>query len=241
VLQSDDPVAAGTAAIGRFFVGDTSLGETLTKVAELARDALSADMAGITLLVGGKLDTAVFTDPTAPEIDVWQYETTGRGPCRDAFHEQTVFRIDDTAHEQRWPQFVTAARRFGIVSTLSIPLTRTGSPLGALNLYARRPSAFVVDDELAVTLAGQAAVVLANAHVLHTSRELNENLNQALVSRRTIDYAIGILMSTGGRTPEEAFEMLVRASQRENRKLRAIAADIVAAAQVRRHDDVAPS
>lgn len=82
-------------------------------------------------------------------------------------------------------------------------------------------------------LATQAAIVLANAHALHDARQLNDNLNQALTSRRTIDYAIGLLMSIGGRTPEDAFEVLVRASQRQNRKLREIAGDIVAAAQSR--------
>jgi AmiR/NasT family two-component response regulator len=34
-------------------------------------------------------------------------------------------------------------------------------------------------------------------------------------------------MARGGRTAEETFQLLVRASQRENRKLRDIAADIV--------------
>ena len=34
-------------------------------------------------------------------------------------------------------------------------------------------------------------------------------------------------MAGGGRSPDEAFQVLVRASQRENRKLRDIAAEIV--------------
>jgi hypothetical protein len=42
------------AALSRFFVGDDTLAETLTKVSELARDALGADMAGITLMVGDR-------------------------------------------------------------------------------------------------------------------------------------------------------------------------------------------
>jgi AmiR/NasT family two-component response regulator len=38
-------------------------------------------------------------------------------------------------------------------------------------------------------------------------------------------------MASGGRSPEEAFQILARASQRENRKLRDIAADIVQRAE----------
>ena len=93
--------------------------------------------------------------------------------------------------------------------------------LGALNLYSRQPSAF--NDEIASrasTFAAHAAIMLANAQVYWDARQLNENLSQATRSRATIDQAVGILMAHGGRSPDEAFQLLVRASQRENRKLR---------------------
>jgi AmiR/NasT family two-component response regulator len=46
-------------------------------------------------------------------------------------------------------------------------------------------------------------------------------------SRSTIDYAIGILLANGATTPDDAFQILVRASQRENRTLRDIAREMV--------------
>jgi AmiR/NasT family two-component response regulator len=49
-------------------------------------------------------------------------------------------------------------------------------------------------------------------------------------SRAVIDQAIGVLLADGGRTPEAAFQLLVEVSQRENRKLRDVAAGIVARA-----------
>ena len=63
---------------------------------------------------------------------------------------------------------------------------------------------------------------------------MNENLNQAMQSRATIDHAVGIVMATGGKTSKEAFQVLVRASQRENRKLREIAEEIVARVEASR-------
>jgi GAF domain-containing protein len=232
-VPTEDPVREGIDALARFFVGVDTLGDTLTKVSELACVALSADMAGITMMVGGRPGTGVFTDPVAPQIDTEQYRT-GRGPCLDAFHDQVPYRIDDTATEKRWPEFVARASAAGIITTLSLPLAGPDEPLGALNLYSRHSGRFgEKETRQAEMLAAQAAIVLANANAVHDARQLNENLNQALTSRRTIDYAIGLLMSTGGRTPEDAFELLVRASQRENRKLRDIAGDIVAAVQKR--------
>ncbi len=60
------------------------------------------------------------------------------------------------------------------------------------------------------------------------ARQLSENLSQAIETRETISQAVGILMAAGGRSPKDAFQILVNASQRENRKVRDIAEEIVA-------------
>ena len=49
------------------------------------------------------------------------------------------------------------------------------------------------------------------------------HLQQALRSQPVIEQAKGLLMAQHGCTPDEAFAMLMQASQRENRKLRDIA------------------
>jgi AmiR/NasT family two-component response regulator len=69
------------------------------------------------------------------------------------------------------------------------------------------------------------------------AHQLSENLDQAMQSRSAIDQAVGVMPSGGGHTPEEAFQMLVRASQRENRKLREIAEEIVQSAVDRKSSD----
>jgi GAF domain-containing protein len=220
-------------ALARFFVDDGTLGDTLKEVAELACKVTPADMAGITMLVEGTPRTGVFTDPEAPDIDRAQYHS-GQGPCLDAFRNGEVYRIDSTAEDDRWPDFARDAAAHGIASTLSIPIVARGEGLGALNLYSRQPAAF--DEEIASrvsTFAAHAAIVLANVQVYWDARQLSENLNQAMRSRATIDHAVGILMAHGGRSAEAAFQLLVRASQRENRKLREVASEIVERAALR--------
>lgn len=222
-----DPIASGFLALAEFLVDDGTLSDTLCRVAELVCQAAPADMASLTLLIDGRPATAVSTDATAAEIDQGQY-VSGDGPCVDAFGHRQVNRIDSTTDEARWPEFCRGAAAQGITSTLSLPIVARGEALAALNLYSRRPAAFGDGDAARLDpFVRQAAVVLANARVFSDARELNENLNQALASRATIDYAIGLVMARGGRSPEEAFDVLVRASQRENRKLRDIAADMV--------------
>ena len=64
------------------------------------------------------------------------------------------------------------------------------------------------------------------------ARALSEQLTQALESRLVIERAKGLLMS-GGITSDQAFDLLRKVSQRENRKLRDVAAQVIDAAERR--------
>jgi len=233
MAEARDTASAALAALTQYFVDEETLGQTLERVSQLACQAAPADMAGITLLVEGRPRTGVFTDPEAPTIDEAQY-ATGQGPCLDAFEHGVVNRIDDTATDARWPEFCATCVAHGVRSTLSLPVAARGTPVAALNLYSRRLSAFdEATVERTMAFAGHAAVVLANAQVYWDARSLGENLQRAMASRAVIDCAIGIIMATGNQSRDDAFEVLVRASQRENRKLRDIANDMVAATEQR--------
>lgn len=54
-----------------------------------------------------------------------------------------------------------------------------------------------------------------------------DNLRRALDTRDVIGMAKGIIIARKGCRPEEAFEVLSRASQRENRKLADLARQVV--------------
>jgi GAF domain-containing protein len=214
-------------ALTQFFVNEGTLGDTLLRVSEMACVITSAKYAGITMMVEGSPSTAVFTNTEAPEIDEAQYRS-GEGPCMYAFRDQKIYRIDSTLDDERWPEFAQRAAAHGIRSTLSVPLAARGQSIGALNFYAETLGAFTEAHEHgAQHFADQASIALANAQVYWDARQLSENLSQAIASRETISQAVGILIAVGGRSPDEAFQMLVRASQRENRKVREIAQDIV--------------
>jgi GAF domain-containing protein len=214
--------------MSRFFVGDATLEETLQQVSDLACQAVeTADMVGLTMLVEGRAKTAVFTDEDALDIDSAQYDT-GHGPCLDAFRHQQVYRIDDMEKDTLWPAFSEAAAARGVQSSMSVPLQARHEGVGALNFYSRSSPHFT-DDDVAVGLqfAAHAAIVLANSQAYWDAHQLSEDLLQAMKSRAAIEQAKGILMGAQRCTADEAFQILVRASQRENRKLREIAEEIV--------------
>ena len=225
--DEQDAIRESLRALTQFFVNDGTLGDTLLRVSEMACSITPAKYAGITMIVEGSTRTGVFTHPEAPEIDEAQYEK-GDGPCISAFHNQQTYRIDSTSEDDRWPEFAKTALAHGIHSTLSVPLRARGDALGALNLYADSPAAFNDDHERIVhAFADQASIALANAQVYWDARQLSQNLTEAMKTRETISQAVGILMARGGRSPDDAFKMLSSASQRENRKVRDIAEQIV--------------
>lgn len=219
---------AAVAALTNYFVGDQTLGETLHQIAKLTVQAVPAtDHVGITMLVGDKLTTSVFTHPEVPEIDRAQYRS-GEGPCVDAYRTGTPTMIESTLEQGRWQEFRDSAARHGVFSTLSLPLIGQAGPIGALNLYAEVEHGFSAEDQrVAELFATQAAFVLANAQAYWDVRTLSENLEQAMVSRAVIEQAKGVIMATMRCDEDDAFAILKTQSQAQNIKVRDIAEGIV--------------
>jgi len=229
--MSSDVRAQALNAMSRFLVADRSMSEMLLRVSEITTEAMpKAELAGISMLNDqGRPTTAVFTDEAAPEIDAGQY-ASGHGPCLDAWRLGKVVRIDvmDDATAE-YPEFARLAMEHGVQSTISLPLIAGDRGVGALNLYARVENGFSTDDEaIGLELATAAAIVLANATAYWEAAELGEQLAQAMASRAVIEQAKGMLMAQSPElTPDAAFDLLRRASQRENLKLRDIAQRMV--------------
>jgi transcriptional regulator with GAF, ATPase, and Fis domain len=135
--------------------------------------------------------------------------------------------IDTT--EDVYTAFVAACRDHQVRSTLSMPVMSGDVSMEALNRYAREADAFDDDAEaVGADLAGAAGSVLANVSAYWTTFELNQNLNEAMRTRAVIEQAKGMLMAQSGNlNADAAFELLRKASQRENVKLRDIAQRIV--------------
>jgi len=139
-----------------------------------------------------------------------------------------VFRIDDVEKDRQWPSFSAAAAAHGVGSVLSVPLVARHEGVGALNFYSRSQAAFSdADVKAALQFAAYAGIVLANSQAYWDAHQLGQDMAEAMKSRATIEQAKGILMAVQRCSADEAFQILVRASQRENRKLREIAEELV--------------
>lgn len=222
------------AQLAGIVLAHETLNSVLSKVAELTKKVIpAADEVSLTLVRQGRAETAAYTGEMAMQADERQYGLDG-GPCLDAARGGELIYISDMQTEHRWPHYAPEAARVGVGSSLSIPLPIQEDLLGALNIYSRSAEAFQERDvEAGEAFAAYAAVAVGNANTFASTAETAEQLRTAMASRATIEQAKGIVMARGGISPEEAFAILVRASQRENRRLRDLATDLVEKAQQR--------
>jgi GAF domain-containing protein len=172
--------------------------------------------AGLNLFVHGKFMPQVVFGAAPPELDRLQQQL-GDGPCIAASRDQLVVHLRDVSADARWPEFAVRADLLGVRSMLCVPLWIDDSRLGSLSLYADVPDAFGEHEaRVAALLATHAALVIADARRV-------ENLRVALETRDVIGQAKGILMERHRVTSEQAFQLLVAASQHANKKLSEIA------------------
>jgi len=222
------------AELGRIFLGSQPLGEVLETVADLARRTIhGATQVSVTLLEqdGSNARSVAFTGDLAIDLDERQYEK-GFGPCLDAAEAGTTIRIADTSTEDIYPDFAAVCKKRGVSSTLSVGLPVPQRSIGAINIYLKDNVELEEQDiHVAQTFASYAAVALANAALYTSTADLAEQMEMAMQSRAAIEQAKGIIMGAEGCTGEEAFHILAKQSQRQNRKLRVVAEELVANAQ----------
>ncbi len=216
---------ADISAMVQALYSSNDLDETLSRVVSCAVDELAAcDFASVTTIENGRPVTRASTHEIALAADALQY-AEGEGPCLDAATRERWVLTPDVLKDSRWPRFSSRlAAELSVHSMLAARLCVESSPersLGSLNLYSSRRGAF--DDE-----QRDLGLILASvASVAGDAARTQTQLQAAIQTRSVIGEAIGILRVQSNLSSEAAFEVLSRASQRMNIKLRDVAAEIV--------------
>lgn len=215
----------GLADLARDLQGEATSAGTFDHVVKAALQSFPG-ASSVSVSTSSKqvpLRTEASTDALAARGDQLQHELS-QGPCLDAAIADDVVRSDDLAQEGRWPRWsAQVVEELGARSMLCLRLFTADHSFGALNLYATTPHAFTDDDvALAEVFVAHCTVAIAQAQEV-------DNLRLALDSRTAIANAVGMLMKEHRLTATGAFEVLVRHSSRQNRKVVDIAADLIRA------------
>jgi GAF domain-containing protein len=229
---SSPPISAAEALehLGSLSLRKVSMEYLLQTVAELTKAVMPGNPeASVTLLVKDHPTTVATTGQLALDLDEKQYER-GHGPCLHAARTGELTEIADMRTDARWPDYSPRAAESGALSSLSVPLAIDDDEqvTGAINIYAREPSAFDEASRTAATRFGPyAAVAAGDLHAFQSVRARADNLQAALATRGVIDQAKGILMDRHKLTADQAFQVLAQMSMKTNRKLYAIADELV--------------
>ncbi|MFG3080484.1 ANTAR domain-containing protein [Streptomyces parvulus] len=192
---------------------------TMNAAVELAVRLLpGADHAGIAEIQrGGRLRTLAWTDETVRFAAEPRHGGHTPHPDWERLWATPVVRTADSEADGGG----NTLSGLGLRSALSLRLRADRRRLTVLTAYARKPQAF--DEE--ATRIGR--LFTAHVSLALDSATVREQLTEAMRTRDLIGQATGILMERMDIDAAGAFESLVKASQRENVKLRDLARRIV--------------
>lgn len=221
-------LAERIAALAELLASDESSDAELRQLSSLSLELVPGSAAVGVVVAGDNTWLFSASDATIAGLHRMQLGN-GNGPVAEALRFGEARRIDDASTEDRWPGICSAMMTEGLLSCLVLPLRTDREPGGVLVLYGRERGCFAgTGHDLALLFAAQGGVALRNATMYRNCRRLVDNLRIALESRAVIEQAKGILVAEYGYSPDVAFERLSRLSQNTNRKLKDIAADLVA-------------
>jgi transcriptional regulator with GAF, ATPase, and Fis domain len=238
-IRSQQPGAQPTSAFagsGRQFAefaralfSEPTVQTTLQRIVDLAAGTVDGcDAAGVLLVDKGRILAGAWSNDLVRQVETMEYEL-GEGPCVDAIWKQPVFESADL-HDaiSQWPRFAPRALEAGVESLLGFRLFLAEDTLGALDLYGYRAGAFdETSRAIGTVLASHASMALTGARLHEHDLDTVAGLREALLTRDVIGQAKGILMATRHVDAGAAFDLLIKASQNQNVKVRTIA-EIVA-------------
>jgi transcriptional regulator with GAF, ATPase, and Fis domain len=216
------------AELARALSSEPTVQATLQRIVDSAVENVDGcDGAGVLLVHRDEIVVGAWSDDLVRQVETMEYEL-GEGPCLDAISQQPVFESADLSdHVSRWPRFAVQALDAGIHSMLGFRLFAAQDTLGALDLYGYQRGVFdEASRATATVLAAHAALALAGAQLHERDLDTLAHLREALIARDVIGQAKGILMATRDVDADAAFEMLVRASQTQNVKVRNLAEEV---------------
>lgn len=221
------PVEQHFSEIAQNLFASGTVEATLQQIVSLAEEAIDGCLAAGVLVIDddGSASSVAGSSPLAETVERFQVDVD-EGPCVDAARSGVTFYAEDLTDDPRWPSFGPAALEHGVRSVLAYSMS--ARRLGALNLYSDLPAAFgAIDRAKGQLFATLARLALDSAESQAAAEFQTAALVQGMGTREIIGQAQGILMERERITAEQAFDVLRRASQHLNVKLREVATRLV--------------
>ncbi len=147
----------------------------------------------------------------------------GEGVVGHVAQENKPLAILDVLKEPRYKE-KELAKKEGLVSMLSVPLTVKDKVIGVINCYTSYPHEFNETERAVLTaVANQAAVCIESTELMVKTKVIQEELE----TRKLVERAKGALMKHHNLGEEEAFKRIRKASMDSRKTMREIAEAIL--------------
>jgi len=212
---------------------------TVEHVCAAAISASGVDSAAVSLMLSATpRETIYASDRVASDLEELTL-TLGEGPCIDAFTGSPALVADVMATDYlaRWPVFAPAAAQAGVRAVFALPVQLGAIRLGVLGLYRAQPGD--LDREQladALVLADTACALLLDGAPRDGSRPNGHWPEQAGPQHPEVHQATGMIIVQLGVTAAVALIRLRAYAYAQDRRLRDVAADVVAR-RLRFHPD----
>jgi transcriptional regulator with GAF, ATPase, and Fis domain len=209
-------------------VDDFDVIELLTVLADRCVALLDSAAAGILLAdEQGRLHVMAASSEQARLLELFQLQNQ-EGPCLDCFSSGRPHVNQDLADSPQWPRFGPEALGAGFLAVQALPLRLRDRVIGALNVFMDdRVVIPEADLGVAQALADVATIAILQNQAARESRAIVAQLQTALNSRIAIEQAKGVLAERAALPLDEAFARIRRFARDHNRKLSAVARDLV--------------
>jgi transcriptional regulator with GAF, ATPase, and Fis domain len=235
-LEADGSITTRDALLARRFVtladtlvDDYDVLDLLDQLVTSCVDLLDVTAAGLLLKdQRGSIELLASSSEATRVVELYQLEAS-EGPCLDAVRSGRPVVAEGLAElRSRWPSFATSAETNGFESVCACPMRLREETIGALNVFGSGESPLVADDmRIAQALADVATIGILQQRSLHRASLVAEQLQSALNSRVVIEQAKGVLAEYGKTDMDRAFQALRSFSRNRNRKLGAVADQLV--------------
>jgi signal transduction protein with GAF and PtsI domain len=154
----------------------------------------------------------------------------GEGIAGKVALENKPITVLDVTNRKEY-KYKNIAKKAGIVSLLSVPLSVKKRVIGVLNLYTSKPHKFTkLEINLLTTIANQSAIAIENTQLMVRTKIIQEELE----TRKKVEKAKGILMKQFNLTEEEAYRKIQKYCMDKRLPMKEVAEAIIIAYEVKK-------
>lgn len=210
--------------VSRTITSNLYLEDILKLVVTVTAEIMNSKICSLSLI--DEKSQALVLKATQSMSDAYNKKTPlaiGEGIAGKVARENKPMAVYDISKEPEY-KYKDIAKKEGLRSLLSVPLSVKGRVIGVLNNYTSRPHKFTKEEiDILTTVANQAAIVIENAELMVKTKVIQEELD----TRKVVEKAKGILMREQALSEEEAFKKIQRQSMDTRRSMREIAEAII--------------